>query len=180
MELAAFVDRDGVINQSHFVDGVPSPPKSIQDVKIIEGVKQAIEILKSHAIVPVVITNQPDVARGTISKNDVLAINKYIGLHTGIEYFYTCFHDDSSFCLCRKPSPGLIFEASKDLDLNVSKSFLVGDRWRDIEAGQKAGCKCFFIDYQYPEKQPTPPFIRVTSLISAVEIIIGGKNGMEQ
>jgi D-glycero-D-manno-heptose 1,7-bisphosphate phosphatase len=180
MKVAVFIDRDGVINQNVFIHGIPTPPKSTQDVKIIEGVFQAIDILKANQIIPVVVTNQPDVFRGTISKDEVLAINQHISLLTGIEHFYTCFHDDSSLCHCRKPLPGLIFDASNDLDIDVSRSFLVGDRWRDIQAGQEAGCKSFFIDYQYPEKQPNPPFVRVQSLMAAVEMIMGEISDLEQ
>ena len=100
-----------------------------------------------------------------------------MGSYTKIAHFYTCFHDDIDLCYCRKPLPGLIYRAASDLGLDISESFLVGDRWRDIEAGQTAGCHSFFIDYSYPETPPRIPFTRVKSLWEAAQIIVGGQNG---
>jgi D-glycero-D-manno-heptose 1,7-bisphosphate phosphatase len=171
MKKAVFLDRDGVLNRSKLVDGVPTPPSSIQEVEILEGVVEAIQILKDHGYVPVVITNQPDVARGYTMQSQVEAINSHIGFATGIEYFYTCFHDDIDQCDCRKPAPGLILRAARDLDLDTQASYVIGDRWRDISAGQSAGCETFFIDYSYPESAPNKPFTRVVSLLQAVNII---------
>lgn len=172
MKRAVFLDRDGVLNQALLVEGVPRPPATLADIKILEGVVEAIRLLKSHKFVPVVVTNQPDVARGATSKIEIEAINLFIGGATDIEHFYTCFHDDVDECDCRKPSPGLIFRAANDLELDVANSFLVGDRWRDISAGQTAGLQTFFIDYSYPERAPQLPFIRVFSLLEAVEMMI--------
>lgn len=172
MKRAVFLDRDGVINQALLVEGVPRPPAALADIKILEGVVEAIRLLKSHKFVPVVVTNQPDVARGATSKIEIEAINSFIGGATDIEHFYTCFHDDADECDCRKPAPGLIFRAATDLELDVANSFLVGDRWRDILAGQRAGLESFFIDYSYLERAPQLPFITVSSLLEAVKIMI--------
>jgi D-glycero-D-manno-heptose 1,7-bisphosphate phosphatase len=176
MKKAVFLDRDGVVNKSILLNGKPTPPNTPQDVEILEGVVEAIETLKLHDYVPIVITNQPDVARGLITKDEVIAINAYIGRVTKIGHFYTCFHDDSDSCVCRKPQPGLIYQAAKDLAIDIKNSHLIGDRWRDIAAGQAAGCKTFFIDYSYDEKQPQLPYSTVLSLKDAVEIIIGVSN----
>jgi D-glycero-D-manno-heptose 1,7-bisphosphate phosphatase len=173
MKKAVFLDRDGVINESFVVDGIPQPPKSIADVVIIEGVSQGIELLKSHNFVPVVVTNQPDVARGSATRSQINEINSFIGKVAGIKYFYTCFHDDVDLCDCRKPAPGLLFRASEELELDLLNSYLIGDRWRDIAAGQAAGCKTFFIDYSYPEKSPEEPYIKVLSFLEAAQIILG-------
>jgi D-glycero-D-manno-heptose 1,7-bisphosphate phosphatase len=177
MKRAVFLDRDGVLNRAVLVDGAPKPPTSIAEVEILDGVCEAIQILKRNEFLPVVVTNQPDVARGLASKNQTNAINSFIGKCVSIEFFYTCFHDESDFCVCRKPLPGLIHLAAVDLNIDVTTSFLVGDRWRDIEAAQAAGCRSFFIDYSYPEKTPSLPFTRVLSLLQAVQIIVGGKYG---
>ena len=173
MKKGAFLDRDGVINRSILVDGVPKPPVSIREVEILDGVVEAIEKLKENNFVPVVITNQPDVARGLTTRSEVDSINAFIGGKTGIEYFYTCFHDDDDQCSCRKPAPGLIFRSAKELNLDISNSFMIGDRWRDISAGQAAGCASFFIDYSYSEKSPETPFTTVYSLLEAVQMMIG-------
>jgi D-glycero-D-manno-heptose 1,7-bisphosphate phosphatase len=179
MKKAAFLDRDGVLNQSELVNGVPIPPGSIEKVVILGGVVEAIRILRRYEFIPIVVTNQPDVARGLVSRFEVEAINRFIGKTLGIDHFYTCFHDDVDLCVCRKPSPGLIHLASKDLDIDVSKSFMVGDRWRDVSAGQAAGCKSFFVDHSYHEITPTLPFTRVKSLYEAVQIMVGEINGIQ-
>ena len=177
MKKAVFLDRDGVLNRSILVNGVPKPPTSVREIEILEGVTEAIQILKNNEFIPVVVTNQPDVSRGKTSKVQVETINRYIGTATGIEYFYTCFHDNADSCNCRKPKPGLILLASRDLGLDPHQSFMVGDRWRDIAAGQAAGCKNFFIDYSYQEEPPNLPYRRVFSLLEAVRILTGVKNG---
>ena len=177
MKRAVFLDRDGVLNRSILIEGVPKPPASIEKVEILAGVIEAIQILKNHDFLPVVITNQPDVARGAISQSQVEAINNYIGEVTCIENFYSCFHDELDFCGCRKPAPGLIYRASHELGLCVDKSYLVGDRWRDISAGQSAGCQSFFIDYSYSEPKPNIPYTKVSSLLEAVNLMVGENYG---
>ena len=154
------------------LDGAPTPPKDINEVEILSGVRKAIELLRERNFMIVVVTNQPDVARGFISQESVEAINTYLSQELGIKHFYTCFHDDLDECNCRKPKPGLILDAAGDLDLDLNKSYMIGDRWRDINAGQAAGSKCFFIDYQYEEKSPVLPFTRVSSLIEATRMIL--------
>lgn len=173
MRRAVFLDRDGVLNRVVLVDGIPKPPKCIEEIEILPGVIDAIQILKKNNYLPVVVTNQPDVARGTTTKLHVDAINDHVGATTGINYFYTCFHDDVSECACRKPLPGLILQASQELGLDAPKSFMIGDRWRDIEAGQSAGCPTFFIDYSYNELMPKKPYTKVSSLMEATLLIVG-------
>ena len=172
-----FLDRDGVVNRAILVNGLPKSPRSVGEIEILEGVVEAVKVIKTLKLIPIVITNQPDVARNITSQNQINQINSQIGLVTGIEHFYTCFHDDSDKCNCRKPAPGLIYQAANDLSLDAQKSYLVGDRWRDISAGQAAGCKTFFIDYGYPEKKPEGNFTRVKSLTDVVRILEGELNG---
>lgn len=179
MKRAAFLDRDGVLNASITNDGIPVPPRSVEEVVILEGVEESVKLLKLYDFLPVVISNQPDVARGMTSITSVNEINAHIGNKLDIQHFYVCFHDDKDLCVCRKPLPGLIYESALHLDLSISNSFLVGDRWRDIEAGQRAGCKTFFINNSYSETQPKKPFTRVSSLLEAVEIMTGVNHGTE-
>jgi D-glycero-D-manno-heptose 1,7-bisphosphate phosphatase len=179
MKRAVFLDRDGVLNRSVLVDGVPKPPASVDEVEILAGVIEAIQILKNHDFVTVVVTNQPDVTRGFTTQSQVEAINAYLGDATGVDYFYTCFHDEADNCDCRKPSPGLILQAAKDLNLDIHKSFMVGDRWRDVRAGQAAGCQTFFIDYLYAEMMPKMPYRKVFSLLEAANLMVGEEHGTE-
>ncbi len=157
---------------------MPSPPKKLAEIKILPGVVEAITLLTKNSFLPIVVTNQPDVARGTSKLDDVNSINEFIGRETGVSHFYTCPHDDSDKCICRKPKPGLLEIATKDLDVDLQESFLVGDRWRDIEAGQAIGLHSFFIDYSYKETSPKPPFTRVSSLLEAVRFRLGVSNGL--
>jgi D-glycero-D-manno-heptose 1,7-bisphosphate phosphatase len=177
VKTAAFLDRDGVINASHIRNGIPHPPESVLEVQILSGVLEAINLLIANSYLPVVISNQPDIARKKIELSSVQSINDYIAQETGITNFYICPHDDSDGCKCRKPKSGLIETAASDLDIDLTKSFLVGDRWRDIEAGQSLGIPSYFIDYSYSELKPKLPFIKVSSLLEAVEIRIGENSG---
>jgi len=177
MKKAAFLDRDGVLNRSILLDGIPKPPTSIEEVEILDGVVEAIQILRTHGFVPVVVSNQPDVARGDATQLQVNAINNHIGAETNIEYFYTCFHDEDDRCDCRKPAPGLLYRAAIELDLSLDESYMVGDRWRDISAGQSAGCENFYIDYSYSEIKPKMPYKKVSSLLEAVNLMVGAKHG---
>ena len=177
MKRAFFLDRDGVVNKSLVVNGLPRPPREINEIEILPGVKEAINILVKFEFEIVVVTNQPDVARGNQSKTNVELINAYISEATKIQHFYTCYHDDLDRCSCRKPKPGLITLAAAQHGIDLTESYLIGDRYRDIHAGQSAGCKTFFIDYFYPEIRPKKPYIKVSSLLQAVEIVTGVLNG---
>jgi D-glycero-D-manno-heptose 1,7-bisphosphate phosphatase len=179
MKKAVFLDRDGVVNKTKLVDGCPVPPNCVEEVEILEGVVEAISMLMDNNYLVVVITNQPDVARGRVNQSQVDEINSLIGKTLEIDHIYTCPHDDNDFCECRKPAPGLIKRAASELGIDISKSFFVGDRWKDISASHNAGCQAFFIDYSYPEQQPQMPFTRVFSLIEAAKLIVRGENARE-
>ena len=177
MKRAIFLDRDGVINRAFVIDGKPQPAKSIAELEILPGVVEAIAALFAANFEVVVVTNQPDVARKTLSKNSVENIQVHLQNLLGINHFYTCFHDDADDCECRKPKPGLLLRAAADLNINLSESFMVGDRWRDVAAGQTIGCNSYFIDYSYTEKKPTQPYFKVSSLTEAVQMILEGSYG---
>jgi D-glycero-D-manno-heptose 1,7-bisphosphate phosphatase len=169
---AIFLDRDGVINRAIVRNGTPYPPSSLDEVEILPGVKQALQELHDAGYLLVVITNQPDVARGTLKKEDVEAINKFLASRLPIDAFKTCYHDTNDGCNCRKPLPGSIFEAAYEHNINLATSFMIGDRWRDIDAGVSAGCKTFFINYCYEEKAPEAPDFIISSLTEAKKIIL--------
>jgi D-glycero-D-manno-heptose 1,7-bisphosphate phosphatase len=170
---AVFLDRDGVVNLAYTRSGKPYPPKDLNQLVILTGVEESIKKLKKFGFSVVVITNQPDISNGNSSNEIVNALHKEISLLTGIEHFYICPHVEADNCQCRKPKPGLLLDAAKELNIDLRKSYMVGDRWRDVEAGQNAGCKNFFIDYNYREKRPTESFVTVSSLLHAVGLILG-------
>ncbi len=172
MKPAVFLDRDGVINKAFIVNGIPTPARAIEQLQIIPKVEDALNELRQMGFEIVVVTNQPDVSRGELSKEMVESLHQRLRLDLDIQHFYTCLHDDFDDCYCRKPKPGLLNLAAADLGIDLTQSFMVGDRWRDISAGQSAGCRCFFINYNYSERQPEMPFIEVSSLFDAVQIIL--------
>lgn len=173
MKRAVFLDRDGVINRAIVRDGVPYPPANLVDLEILPGVSEALNKLHAADYLLIIITNQPDVARGTAIKGDIEQINSELSSRLPLDDIKTCYHDDSHGCLCRKPLPGALLEAGKEYDIDMANSFMIGDRWRDIEAGQRAGCKTFFVNYRYTEQQPEFPDFIVSSLLEAQKIITG-------
>ena len=173
MRRAVFLDRDGVINRAIVRDGKPYPPTSIVELKILPGVHEALQKLHDAKYLLVVVTNQPDVARGTAKREDVELMNAFLLSELPIDDFKTCYHDNDDKCSCRKPLPGALIEAAQEHNIDLSKSFMVGDRWRDVEAGASAGCKTFFINYRYAEQKPDAPDFIVSSLLEAKKIILG-------
>lgn len=173
MKRAVFLDRDGVINRAVVRDGKPYPPADLSALEILPGVKDALEKLHKAGYFLVVVTNQPDVARGIVAKENVEEINDFLALNLPLDDFRTCYHDSADLCGCRKPQPGALLSAARLHGIDLTASYMVGDRWRDVEAGQRAGCKTCFIDYGYAEKQPEQIDFRVTSLLEAVQIILG-------
>jgi len=175
MNRAVFLDRDGVINRTHIRERKPYPPIGLSEIEILPGVAQALLALRKAGFLLIVVTNQPDVARGSTSREAVEEINNHLASCLAIDEIYTCFHDSKDACDCRKPMPGALLVAAKKHIIDLGESYMVGDRWRDIEAGQRAGCKTIFIDYGYNEKQPELFDYRVNSLLEASQIILGDK-----
>jgi D-sedoheptulose 7-phosphate isomerase len=170
---AVFLDRDGVLNRAMIRAGKPLPPPGLHDLEILPDAAPALAQLKSRGFPLYVITNQPDVARGTLTRAKVDAMNQKLASLLPVDDIFVCYHDDADHCACRKPKPGLIHEAQRKHDIDLARSFVVGDRWRDIDAGHAAGCKTILIDYGYRERKPTePPEATVRSLREAAEWII--------
>lgn len=168
---AVFLDRDGVINRAFVRSGKPYPPAYLSEVEILPEVRFTLEALHNAGYLVIVVTNQPDVARGSQTRENVEVIHKYLQANLPIDKFMVCYHDDNDHCNCRKPAPGLLLEAAENEGINLKQSYMVGDRWRDVEAGKRAGCRTCFIDYGYNEQQPKHPDFRVNSLSEAVRII---------
>ena len=170
---AVFLDRDGVINRAVVRGGKPYPPASMGELEILPDVPGALARLHQAGFRLIVVTNQPDVARGTRSRESVEAMHREL-LARGlpIDSFRACYHDDGDECACRKPAPGMLLAAAREEDLDLNASFMVGDRWRDIEAGRRAGCATVLIDYEYAEPLRSEPHVRVRSLREAVDWIL--------
>lgn len=177
---AVFIDRDGVINNTLIINGRPHPPKCWQETMILPGVQQAVDLMHSAGWILIVITNQPDVARGKTTRVEVEKINSFIKSELPPLIIRTCFHDESDNCMCRKPKPGAIITAALDYDIDLSASYMVGDRWSDIEAGNQCGCKTVYIDYEYSEVKPLNFSHKVGSLLEAAKTILKNDSGYDE
>jgi D-glycero-D-manno-heptose 1,7-bisphosphate phosphatase len=169
---AVFLDRDGVLNAAVVEAGKPYPPPSLAELEILPGVQQALAELRAAGYLNVVVTNQPDVATGKQSRQVVDAMHARLLRELALDDIKVCYHTEEQGCTCRKPKPGMLLEAGRAHGIELSSSFLVGDRWRDVAAGQAAGCRCFFIDYGYRETLPEPPYVKVKSLLEAAGLIL--------
>lgn len=169
---AVFLDRDGVLNRSIIRNGKPYPPASLEEFEILPGVLDALSQMKEAGFLLICVTNQPDVARGRQQREIVESIHSAMIEMLPLDDILACYHDDADGCQCRKPQPGLLIEAANRHSIDLEASVMVGDRWRDIEAGQNAGCRTVLLDYGYKERSPkAPPDLKVCSLHEAVEWI---------
>ena len=171
MKKAVFLDRDGVINKAFIKNGLPESPNSLSELEILPRVKESILRLKKLNFICLVVTNQPDVQRGKIKKNTIIKMNNFLKKKIELDDIFVCYHDDQDNCNCRKPKPGLLLQASKKWNVDFKKSFMIGDRWRDIQSGEKAGCKTIYLDYNYKDIKPKNPNFTTDTLLNAVYII---------
>ena len=155
---AVFLDRDGVLNNSIIIDGKPYPPKSVDELIIPEGVREGLQKLSKQGYILIIITNQPDVARCKTSLKTVVSINNYLLQNLVIDDVFCCIHDDIDNCSCRKPKPGMIIEAAEKWNIDIENSYMVGDRWKDIETGKNAGVKTILLKHDYDEKRVEPDY----------------------
>jgi len=171
VKAAVFLDRDGVINRSIVRNGRPYPPQRLEDLEILPGVQEALERLKVAGFATVVVTNQPDVARGRQTREVVEAMHSRLAELLSLDEFRVCYHDDQDGCPCRKPKPGLLMQTPI---YDLARSVMVGDRWRDVEAGRRAGCRAaVLIDYDYAGEELTAePDVRFRSLAESVDWIL--------
>lgn len=170
---AVFFDRDGVLNDGPLDDtNVSRPPRSARDLTVLPGVFDACRSLRDAGFLLVVVTNQPDVARGSAVREGVEEINRRLRRQLPIDDVLVCYHDTADGCGCRKPEPGLLVEAAERWDIDLSVSYLVGDRSSDIEAGQRAGCRTVLIPRGWGDDGSVQPDFVAPSAIAAAEWIL--------
>jgi len=172
MNRAVFLDRDGVINRAVVRDGRPYPPGSLKEFEILPGVVQAVESLRKAGFTVVVVTNQPDVSKGLQFQHVVDTMHQIITEQLKVDGLKVCYHVDEDECECRKPKPGMLLEAAADWSIDLSNSFMVGDRWRDVAAGQAAGCSTILVGPGYAERSAGTPDAVVDSLLEASNLIL--------
>lgn len=169
---AVFLDRDGVLNESLAgPSGGRRPPSGLHELVLAAGVHDACRELRSLGFILIVATNQPDVARGTQLREVVEAINQHLNKEVGFDDIRVCYHDDADGCVCRKPKPGLLLAAARERRIDLASSFMIGDSWRDVEAGQRAGCATILIQSGQADPISLEPTVRVDSLENAVRWI---------
>ena len=155
--------------------GKPYPPAGLSELQMASGVVEGCQALRDVGYLLIGITNQPDVPRGKTDRKVVEEINNFLTERLSMDSIRVCYHDDGDDCECRKPKPGLILQAAGERQVDLSRSFMVGDRWRDIEAGSRAGCRTVFIDNHYAEANRSKPTFTVNSFEEAVKVILLGK-----
>jgi D-glycero-D-manno-heptose 1,7-bisphosphate phosphatase len=169
---AVFLDRDGVLNEAIIRNGKPYPPRGLSELVITRGAGGALDELKGGGFLLIVVTNRPDVARGNVTRAEVDRVNAQLASILPLDSIEVCEHDDRDQCDCRKPKPGMIIRAREKFGVNLARSFMVGDRWRDIEAGRRAGCRTVLIGDGYGESFPRPPTTHFASLPVAASWIV--------
>lgn len=170
---AVFLDRDGTVNHSELRDGRPYAPTRLVDFRILEDAPEAVARIRAAGYRVFIATNQPDLATGKQTWETVTAMHNILRSELGVDDFLICPHTDEAGCACRKPKPGLILKAARKWSVDPGRSVMVGDRWRDVEAGREAGCATVFIDRGYTEDVAAPAAdLTVDSLGEAVTFIL--------
>lgn len=170
MRRAVFLDRDGVLNRALVRDGKPYPPATLEALELLPGVPAALARLKAAGFLLVVVTNQPDVARGEQRREVVDAMHARLLAELPLDAIEACFEDGDE-APRRKPNPGMLLDAARRLGIDLARSFLVGDRWRDVEAGRRAGVTTLFVDRGYAEPLRSDPDVTVRDLSQAADWI---------
>lgn len=171
---AVFLDRDGVISRSLVRNGLPFAPTTLEDFEIFPEALEACRRLKRAGFHLIVVTNQPEVGRGTIKREVVEAMYEKMVRELPIDRVGVCYHPGHgmSDCDCRKPKTGLLVSAAQELNIDLPQSWMVGDRWRDIDCGFAAGCRTIFIERGYAEGLKRAPDYRAKNLAEAADLIL--------
>ena len=172
MKRAVFLDRDGVLNCSVVWDGKPYPPSTVAEFVLYPEALPACRRLKEAGFLLVVATNQPDVGRGTQSREEVEAMHTRLLRELPLDRVEVCYDSGEQPSEFRKPAPGMLLRSARELEVDLASSWMVGDRWRDVDCGRAAGCRTVFIDRGYAEKLREPPDFTVRDLGQAAEVIL--------
>ncbi len=168
-----FLDRDGVLNKVFPEGGTTHPPVSVDELELLPGVPEALGQLRDAGFVLVVVTNQPDVARGKQTRAAVEAINAKLRAELPLLDVFACYHDNTDQCNCRKPKPGLLLAAAEKWNLDIPTAYLIGDRWSDIVAAHTAGCRAVLIETPFSQAERCVPDYRAPDITAAVDWILG-------
>jgi D-glycero-D-manno-heptose 1,7-bisphosphate phosphatase len=148
---AVFLDRDGVLVRAPVHAGLPTSIDTVDQLELETGAETACRSFHDAGFVLVVVTNQPEIARGRLGRDAVERMHVRLRELLPLDEIVVCPHEDADGCDCRKPKPGMLVDAAARHGIDLGRSFMVGDRWRDVEAGNRAGCTTVFVDRQYSE-----------------------------
>ena len=169
MNPAVFLDRDGVVNHVVWRDGKPASPRTLDEFMLAPGTV-ALERVRATGMRLFVVTNQPDIARGLLEPAVLDGCMARVRAATGCDDLRCCTHDDGDACACRKPRPGMLHDLALSWEVDLGASYMVGDSWRDVEAGRVAGCTTVLIRRPYNEGVVAD--IVVASLADAVDALL--------
>jgi D-glycero-D-manno-heptose 1,7-bisphosphate phosphatase len=169
---AVFLDRDGVLNRSEVRDGKPYAPRLLKAFRLLPGVPRAVRALKDAGFLVIVVTNQPDIGNGKVDPGVVAAMHARLRRLIPVDDIAMCPHRQDENCPCRKPKAGLLTDAAQRFRIDLSNSFMVGDRWSDVVAGRTAGCYTVFVNRGYREEMQIAPDATVSSLPAAARLIL--------
>jgi D-glycero-D-manno-heptose 1,7-bisphosphate phosphatase len=146
---AVFLDRDGVLVETDVRDGAAYAVTTLDEFRVAPDAAAQVARLRAAGLICIVFTNQPEVARGTIAPDVIAAMHDRLRASVPVDDVYVCPHDDADACACRKPRPGMLQDAAARWELSLVDSFVIGDRWRDIDAGRAAGCYTVLLEREY-------------------------------
>lgn len=166
---AVFLDRDGVLNDVVLRNGAPESPRTLEQLVLAHDIT-AVQRLKDAELLLFLITNQPDLARGNVTQLFLDTILERIRAHVPLDDVRVCPHDDADECACRKPKPGMLLDLAREWHIDLDRSWVIGDMWRDVGAARAAGCRSILIRRDY--NVDADPDVAVSTLSEAVEAVL--------
>ncbi len=174
MARAVFLDRDGVLNVPEIRDGLPYPPRDLAGFRLYPEAKEGCRLLRDAGFLLVVVTNQPDVGRGSQARELVEQMHQLLRNELPIDRIEMCLAGDDRApdAYRRKPAPGMVLDAARELGIDLARSYLIGDRWRDIDCGHAARCTTIFLERGYAEQLRCSPHHYAAHLLDAAQLIL--------
>jgi D-glycero-D-manno-heptose 1,7-bisphosphate phosphatase len=171
---AVFLDRDGVLNHVVVRDGLPGSPRTIDELRLVEDLDAVNRLAEAGRLV-FITTNQPDLARGHVSTDLMEQMLDRIRTRVHIDDTRVCAHEDADACACRKPRPGMLLDLARHWHVDLARSWMIGDMWRDVDAARAAGCRSVLIRRDY--NRGTAADVEATSLSEAIAEVLENGGG---
>jgi D-glycero-D-manno-heptose 1,7-bisphosphate phosphatase len=168
---AVFLDRDGVLCEAIVRDdGKPYAPTRFEDFALVADGAQQVARLRAAGLLALVFTNQPEIANGLLQPAELERMHAVLRTQMAVDDIYVCPHGKNDGCACHKPLPGMLTAAAREWRVDLEQSFVIGDRWRDIDAGRAVGC--FTVLLERPYSACTTANVAVADLASAVDLVL--------